>query len=191
MKWMAAGAALAAGIALWPCDQAETGAAANLANQVWIDKVPASDRDLITHMLLLDHPRARHLGVVGRSSQWRHNLELMRWSREGKKLELLFPQDRHRARLKVRTWECAGEAPSPFELCMELSSGDRKMTLYSRHEWVVEPHSEDALAESVDALRAEYPALSALDLPTLDAVGDRDEDEDEDANEVDFFDLVD
>src|SRR5690606_23762035 len=82
VKWVAASAALTAGVAMWMSDAPEPGAAATLENQVWIDKVPANDRDLITHMLLLDHRKARHLGVIGRSSQWRHNLEVMRWNRE-------------------------------------------------------------------------------------------------------------
>ena len=128
-----------------------------LPNQIWIDRVPESDRDMITHLLLLDHPRARNFGLVGNSSQWRHQIELLRWRLDGSSLGMLFPQDRRKAKLKARTWDCAGTAPEPFELCLELKVGDRKLNMYSRKDWVVEPQGEN-LAELV----ASTPALAGL-----------------------------
>jgi hypothetical protein len=132
----------------------------NLLNQVWIERVPENERDMIGHLLVLDHPRAK-VGIVGKSSQWRHFIEGFKWALEGDRLLTVFPQERHKAKFRVKTWNCKGEAPHPFELCLKVSRGDRAAVFYSREEWVVEPH--DAAA-SLDALQAEYPELSGVDL---------------------------
>lgn len=173
---MTTAVALAAGAwALWPSSEAEVAKADKLANQVWIDRVPENDRDMITHLLLLDHPRAKNFGVIGHSSQWRHHIEVARWRLDGNTLGLFFPQERHKARLKARTWSCEGEAPAPFDLCLELSRGDRKLKMYSHHDWVVEPQAdaEDAYEELIENV----PALSSLHEIEIAPLGDFDDDD--------------
>jgi hypothetical protein len=157
---LAATAALVAGAwGLWSNSNSEEIAKADkLANQVWIDRVPENERDMITHLLLLDHPRAKNFGIIGHSSQWRHHIEVTRWRLDGNNLGLFFPQERHKAKLKARTWSCEGEAPAPFDLCLELKRGDKTLRLYSHHDWVVEPQGDpedqfEELIEGVDALR--------------------------------------
>lgn len=175
-KLVATAAVGALALGLWSLsgeEHSEVAAADALPNQIWIDRVPQTDRDMITHLLLLDHPRARNFGLVGNSSQWRHHIEVLRWQLNGNHLGLLFPQDRRKAKLGVRTWECEGEAPAPFELCLELVAGKRSLKMYSRHDWVVEPQGERDLS----ALAAEYPELAGL--AGTDAPGAPDEDEDE------------
>ncbi len=148
----------------------ESAGAEHLANQIWLERLPANDRDMITHFLALD-TRDGRFGIVGRSSSWRHIIEVFKWGRKGDRLKLFFPQERSRAAFTVRTWECKGEAPAPFELCLEFARGDRSATFYSRHEWVVEPQAfvEDRdevlreLAADHAELRPLVRSLTAID----------------------------
>lgn len=136
----------------------EAAGARHLINQVWIERIPDNDRDMITHLLLLDTDDGR-FGAVGRSSAWRHVVEIFKWSLEEDRLALFFPQERTRSQFKARTWECGGEAPEPFDLCLELSRGDRSVRFFSHHEWVVRPH-EGAVDEA--ALREIFAGTPAL-----------------------------
>ena len=133
-------------------------------NQVWIDHIPRNDRDMIAHMVLVDH-REGQFGAIGRSSQWRHMIDVFKWQLRGDSLRVFFPQERARGQVKIETWECQGEAPAPFELCMRMTAknGESAM-LYSRHDWKVEPHAvEDSLAD----ISEQTPALAGH-LPGLD-----------------------
>ncbi len=66
---------------------------------------------------------------------------------EGRRLQMRFPQDRTRATARVRTWDCEGEAPEGFELCLELRGENRTVRLYSRRDWVLRPRPSDDLLE--------------------------------------------
>ena len=137
---------------------AETAAAKHAVNQVWIERLPTDNRDMIGHFVLVDHRQGR-IGGIGKSSQWRHFIELFQWGLEGEKLNIYLPQDKVKAALNIRTWKCAGEAPDPFELCMEISSGRKTAKFYSRTDWVIEPHDvEGSIAELVE----ENPELAAV-----------------------------
>ncbi|MGH0031865.1 MAG: hypothetical protein ACQGVC_18915 [Myxococcota bacterium] len=70
-----------------------------------------------------------------------------------------MPQDEIRTEVEVRTWKCEGEAPKPFELCLELSAKGRKVVYYSRKDWVIDP--KDA-HDSVQALVEDAPELEAV-----------------------------
>ncbi len=136
----------------------EATSTSNLVNQVWIERMPQSQRDLIGHLVLLDMNEGR-VGAAGKSSQWRVMVELFQWGLEGQRLSVFFPQDRVKAQLEVRTWKCEGEAPEPFELCLEIKSGRRKAVFYSLEEWHIDPdRAEASLAE----LQAEYPELGSV-----------------------------
>lgn len=130
----------------------------HVVNQVWIERAPRGPRDMIAHLVLIDSPELR-IGGAGKSSQWRHLVELFQWGLEGHRLSVFFPQDRVKAQLQVRSWKCKGEAPEPFELCLEISNGRRATTFYSLEEWHIDP---DRAAESLAELRAEHPELAGL-----------------------------
>jgi hypothetical protein len=133
-------------------------------NRIWIDHMPRDDRDMITHFVLLDHPQGK-FGAIGRSSQWRHMVDVFRWKLDGGKLDLFFPQDRVRGEIEIETWECAGEAPAPFELCMKMTNKQgRSWTFYSREDWEIKPRS---IAESLADIVDEQPTLVAI-LGTID-----------------------
>ncbi|MBA3549629.1 MAG: hypothetical protein H0T76_24390 [Nannocystis sp.] len=137
----------------------EAASAPRLHNQVWIERLPTDDRDMIHHLVLIDDEGER-FGAFGKSSQWRHFIELFRWAREDARLTMLLPQERKRLDLGVKVWECAGEAPAPFQLCLELSNKRQTMKYYSRHDWSLDS------AESVAALKTAYPELTqVLELP--------------------------
>jgi hypothetical protein len=139
-------------------DPAETQATEHLVNQVWINRLPQDSRDLIDHLVLLRSSHGR-IGGVGRSSQWRHFWELFQWGLEGEHLKLYFPQENAKGAVKVRTWSCKGEAPEPFELCLEVSSGQRTAHYYSLEEWVIDPDDLDA---SMAQLAMAQPELAVV-----------------------------
>jgi len=157
----------------------------HLANHVWLERLPTDERDMITHFLALESRDGR-FGLVGRSSTWRHVIEVFKWHRENDRLTLFFPQERSRATFKARTWECKGEAPAPFELCLELARGDRSVVFYSRHDWVVEPHgdSSEAVAELIAENAELRPLASSLGAARADVASAVDADETVDASDA-------
>lgn len=137
-------------------DDSDAASAKHAVNRVWIERLPTDQRDMINHFILVDHKQGR-VGGIGKSSQWRHFIELFQWGLEGNRLSIFLPQDRVKAQLSVKTWKCAGEAPDPFELCMEISNGRKSATFYSRTDWVIEPHD---VAGSIEDLVEEAPELA-------------------------------
>jgi hypothetical protein len=129
-----------------------------IVNQLWVERLPKSDRDQIRHLVIIER-RRRRLGVEGRSSQWKHDVEVFQWKLDGGDLELYFPQTGTKATRRVRVWKCAGEAPKPFELCLEIRDDKTKQLLYSREDWVIDP---DAAASSAAAIVAHEPELGRV-----------------------------
>ena len=174
------------GSALLGDDEAE--AAKDLINRPWIERVPEDSRDMIGHLAVIDHPQG-HFGATGRSSNWRHFIEVFKWQLRGDELQLYFPQEEARGAVKVRTWACEGEAPKPFDLCLEIKARNgRAMTLYSRHDWEIRPgHAQEDLA----ALADEQPILRGMvddpDENQLDLIEALDLDEAEDWSVRDLF----
>lgn len=156
---LAATGLLGLGYLFGDSEQADEAASTrHFKNQVWIERMPKSQRDMVGHLAFIKHPRGR-IGVAGRSSQWRHFIELMHWKLSGSTLKVYMPQDEIRTEVEVRTWKCEGEAPKPFELCLELSAKGRKVVYYSRKDWVIDP--KDA-HDSVQALVEDAPELEAV-----------------------------
>ena len=130
----------------------------HVANQLWLAKLPENDRDLVKHMVLLDHDNGR-FGVWGRSSAWLHNFEVFKWAREKDRLLFFFPQTRKKGKAKIKAWKCAGEAPKPFQLCLEITKNGKKQLYYSREDWVIEPGN---VAESLEDITEDTPELEGL-----------------------------
>ncbi len=154
---LALGAVAAVGVGTYSFLSADEDAAGtrNLTNQAWIERMPDNHQDMIGHLVLLDK-NGEQWGVTGRSSVWRHYLEVFGWRLENNRLKVFFPQENVRGEVKVRTWRCAGEAPEPFELCLEISNQGRAVTYYSRRDWVVKD------AESLEELTTEVPELAGV-----------------------------
>ena len=139
-------------------DDSDAASAKHAVNRVWIERLPADQRDMIGHFILVDHKQGR-VGGIGKSSQWRHFIELFQWGLEGNRLSIFLPQDRVKTQVSVKTWKCAGEAPDPFELCMEISNGRKSAMFYSRTDWVIEPHD---VAGSIEDLVEDAPELATV-----------------------------
>lgn len=154
---LALGAIAAAGVGTYSLLSADDEAAGtkNLTNQVWVERMPQNSQDMIGHMLILEKDGQQY-GIIGRSSNWRHFIEVFGWRLENDRLKLFFPQERVKAEVKARTWRCEGEAPEPFDLCLELSQNSRTIQFYSRTDWEVKD------ADSLEALRMETPELDAV-----------------------------
>ncbi len=128
-----------------------------LVNQVWIERMPRDERDMFFQLLMVEH-EDRRIGVTGRSSRWRSHFDLFQWNVRDDVVNALFPQDNRRLSMKARTWACQGEAPRPFELCLELRGQRQTFKLYSRKDWVIRPGQEPPAD-----LKALAPALGAVD----------------------------
>lgn len=137
----------------------------HLVNQFWIERVAADERDQVHHFVLVDGNRGR-AGVTGRASRWRVGADVFVWRLDGNLLRMRFPQDDKRLGLRVRTWRCAGQAPRPFELCLELQRNGRSARFYSRKDWVVKPGTA---ATGDPLLSTMEPALEALSRAPQDA----------------------
>jgi hypothetical protein len=136
-----------------------------LVNQLWIERMPTGPRDMIWHLVPIEHD-GRRFGAIGRSSRWRVFSDGFLWNQEGERFSFHTPQNGCRSTVTARTWKCAGEAPRPFELCLELEGGGKRYRYYSRNDWEIRPgHRLDAevdhLAPALDAafaLPEEVPA---------------------------------
>jgi hypothetical protein len=91
-------------------------------------------------------------------------IDLMTYRLEGKRLTVLKLQEGEKATYTARTWACKGEAPKGFDLCLELTGGDRPLRYFSRSDWSVgaplpaEARIAERLSISLDAV-GELPEL--------------------------------
>ncbi|MDP2343113.1 MAG: hypothetical protein Q8O67_19305 [Deltaproteobacteria bacterium] len=141
-------------------------------NRVWIERMPKNERDMIRQLVLLNEEDGKKPGAVMRCSKFRWLVDAVKWSHKGSRLHLNFLQVREEREATVRSWSCKGDAPKPFELCLELSDGDKKRRYYSMKEWVVDD-VDDARAAGAAWLQ---PASN--DEGGFDGEGDDDDDDD-------------
>jgi hypothetical protein len=141
-----------------------------LVNQLWVQRIPTNERDMVWHFLVLDQ-RGRHFGALGRASRWRVISDGLLWKLQGDQLNIFTPQNRCRTSLKARTWKCAGEAPKPFDLCLELQGrGGKKYQYFSRNDWVIK--GTGAVEDPAAAFAT--PALQSALASAADDGGDLD-----------------
>lgn len=136
----------------------------NLVNQVWLERWPKDGRDMIGHLVAVEHDGHR-VGSAGRASRWRVLSDGFVWGREGDRVRARFPQSGQRVAFQARTWSCAGEAPKQFEICLELTGrqGGKTQTLrfYSRKDWVIRPRDTNVPRE-IDWMGPVASALVAM-----------------------------
>jgi hypothetical protein len=136
-----------------------------LINQLWVERMPRDAREMVWHLVALDQG-GRHLGALGRSSRWRVISDGLVWRQQGDQFTFVTPQNRCRSTLKARTWKCAGEAPRPFELCLDLESGGKHYRYFSREDWAINPREQ--LLPHGEAAFAAAAVQTALAAPELD-----------------------
>jgi hypothetical protein len=128
-----------------------------LLNRVWSERPARDERELVTHLVLGGRGRLQ-FGALARASRWRAQADVLRFELDGDQLKLEVPQERARVTFTVRTFPCAGQAPAPFDLCLELRRGSTVLRLYSsERRGLADPSLEAALA----ALPAEAPACTS------------------------------
>jgi len=142
---------LAWAAASWTAD--ELAAADDAVNRVWLERLPKSGRDIIGHFVMVDH-EGKRFGATGRSSRWRHDVEVFKWALEEDRLVQVFPQTRSKVKSKVVAGRC--DAPRPFDMCLELTSQGGSKKFYSRHDWVIEP------GETADGWADDHPELAGF-----------------------------
>jgi hypothetical protein len=171
--WLLAAGAAVAAWQLGPRFLQKRAGTERLVNQLWIERLPRDERDLVNFQFLLEKDDNRQ-GSLGRSSRWRSQTEGFLWKLEGNVLQARFPQERRQGRVRVRTWSCAGEAPRPFDWCLELKAGARSFRYYSRDNWRIRP--KDGTLED-DVARAEVGGLASA-LRPLDGMASQEWSED-------------
>ncbi len=135
-------AALLGVAGLWGLLREESSDLQWLSNRMWVERMPADKRDMVQVFTPLK-VRGKQFGAVQRQSHYRVVADRFQWTLKGNKLRLGFPQDGHKVVLSARTWSCVGDAPKPFDLCLELERGDRRVVLYSREKWVLPREAGD------------------------------------------------
>ncbi|MCP4448428.1 MAG: hypothetical protein GY811_24260 [Myxococcales bacterium] len=122
---------------MWPSSQSKTSSAQGgdfdtLANRIWIDHIPADERDKIDLFILLDDPT---IGAFTKSSAYEGDWAAFEWSIEkGLVISMLQAQTKHRMHPKV----ARGATCAPFDYCMKLEGAPRGSKTYgSMEDWVV------------------------------------------------------
>lgn len=168
--------ALASSAAWWlGSDEPRDASAELLPHRLWVDRMPTSERDIIEKLVIVQSIDHGSYGVSESSSVWRHRTEVFKWTLEGRRLRMIFPQDGARTSARVRTWDCEGEAPEGFELCLELRGKKRTVRLYSRRDWVLRPRPSGDLLDDgplgqgllPDAARVEQAVDAPAELDRL------------------------
>lgn len=106
-------------------------------NRAWIERMPRTPRDM-TKKIAFIHDDGERMGVVVHSSEFRLFLDVFHWfRRDDGRVRMTFPQDQKERLPFVRAWKCKGEAPAPFELCLEVKHNDQRHLFYSMEEWEI------------------------------------------------------
>jgi hypothetical protein len=166
MTWLRVGAAIALAVMGWQVWQLffsdrEAGVR-HLVNRVWLERMPRDQKDMV-HVAALIEREGRRVGAVGQGSRWRLHQDFFLWRLDKDLLRTRFPQDGQRFGLRVRTWECAGQVPAPFELCLEARRGDEVLRFYSRRDWVIRPRSDGPPAAEIAWLAPAWDSVMAVE----------------------------
>jgi hypothetical protein len=159
LRWLVLGLG---GFVLWQGGShffAERARPERLVNQLWLERMPRGPRDMIWHVVPLEHD-GRRVGALGRASRWRVASDGFLWEQRGDVFVIRTPQNGCRIEAKARTWKCGGSAPRPFDLCLELESGGKRYRYFSREDWKIRPGKE--LPAEATELAGALPAALAL-----------------------------
>jgi hypothetical protein len=138
----------------WMFGDGDAARSDRLVNQLWIERLPRDRRDRVFHLALVQQEN-RRVGAVARASAWQAHIDAFVWQLRGNEISVRFPQTGQRLTGTVRTWTCKGQAPQPFELCLELRRGKDVLRFYSKHDWVIRA-GDPAMA----AAAADMPAMA-------------------------------
>jgi hypothetical protein len=127
-----------------------------LLDRVWVDTQPEKLTDYVQASYFASQQK---LGVFQKASAYDYRFELFKWKRDGKNVELTFPQTGKSAKVSFTIKAC-DDLP-PFDLCLDLSQnpwGGPK-----RYHGMREQDDEAAkLGAMRDALRARAESAGSL-----------------------------
>jgi len=150
---------------LWTGGQWLLAGPPSVENQLWVERLPRSDRDEVASLLFLaPEDSNQRLGAFARSSTWKRRVDLFRYGLVGQRARLVFPQDGHSVVVDLKTYACEGRAPAPFTLCLDVTAGDgRTATLYSLDDWeVTSPEGGVQMPLDDDSAPAPVPLMQLL-----------------------------
>ena len=122
-----------------------------VANRVWIERLPASDRDAVDALIVIDdEDNDLAAGVFQRSSVWQGRYEIFTFERDGDRLALTFPQTGTHETVQARARRCNERG---MDYCLELTGSSRGVTRYvSKKGWELGDHDLRAARAHADAL---------------------------------------
>jgi hypothetical protein len=122
-----------------------------LANRIWIDHIPRSDKDTINVFVAVSE---HAVGAFQATSQWRGSFEAFRYEGHGAELRLLYPQTGDREAVRAKAKRCTEQH---MDFCLEIDGASRGVKkYYSREGWEIRgAHDLDAVKARIAALRAE------------------------------------
>src|SRR5438552_1342105 len=89
-------------------------------NRFYIERMPKNERDVVKDVAFIKDEDHGNVGIRVSGSRFRLFLDVLTWKRDGNRLESTILQTNDKVRGTFRAWKCKGEAPAPFELCLEL-----------------------------------------------------------------------
>jgi hypothetical protein len=130
---------------------AKDGERVDVANQLWIDHLPKSQREMIELFVVL---RDEGAGIFDQRSSWKYAGEVFTYTRGDKaRLDVTFPQTGAREQL---TWKAKACDTRDFDYCLEVSGGSHGVKkYYSRKDWEIGSLSDERT--KLDAIEAALP----------------------------------
>lgn len=126
-----------------------------LADRIWIDHVPRSDKDTINVFAMVGEQAA---GVFQATSQWRGSYEVFRYEADGADLRVVYPQTGDREAVRAKAKRCTEQG---MDFCLEIEGASRGVKkYYSRKGWEIgRGHDLDAVTHQLAALRKQLAAF--------------------------------
>ncbi|HHO51681.1 MAG TPA: hypothetical protein ENK18_12605 [Deltaproteobacteria bacterium] len=112
-----------------------------VTNRAWVERMPKDKKDVVSWFVPMQI-RGKRFGVLQRNSHYWFAGERFTWTQQSDRLNLTFQQSDRRVQLKAKAYACRDHG---FELCLDLTSGGQKITLYSKKKWRVPAEGIDAL----------------------------------------------
>jgi hypothetical protein len=134
-------------------ERADPDGAANrlLADRIWIDHLPKSERDTIQAFVAISE---HSVGAFQATSQWRGGFEAFRYEATGADLRILYPQTGDREAVHAKARRCREHE---MDYCLDIKGASRGVKrYYSREGWEIRHGRDlDSVTHQIEALRAQ------------------------------------
>lgn len=111
-------------------DPVETSSKNLVFNRLWIDHLPASERDAF-NVLILSKPES--MGGFAQETLWHGEIERFRFEAHGEEIRAVFPWKGDREQLRVKATACD---EAEMDYCLDITGSKRGVSrYYSRNGW--------------------------------------------------------